>query len=93
MVYLIEDLCQYLNHAPRGLPVPQGWRPASFAITAKNLVDLALNFIYSDEFVGAFGYRDGTLGVGSHRQTRDAQNGGFLLDAAGIGDHEFRGAP
>ncbi len=35
-----------LNHAPHGLTVPGGRRPASLAITAKNLVDLALQDVW-----------------------------------------------
>ena len=45
-----------------------------------------------DQAVGAVGDRDRPLGVGPHRQARDAQHGRLLLDPARVGDDQGRAA-
>src|SRR3989454_8167787 len=41
-----------------------------------------------DQPVGSLLHRDGAFRVGANGETRHAEEGGFLLDAARVGDHE-----
>src|SRR5229473_327718 len=49
-----------------------------------------LGRIGANQQVCAFGDGDGALGVLTQGEARDAESGGFFLDAAGIGQDELR---
>ena len=73
---------------PPGRPTAAAPRCAAGAGGQRLARRRASESLAGDEPVGAVRDRDRALGVGPQRQARDAEHGGLLLHAAGVGDHD-----
>jgi len=83
-------LKQDVHDARGGVAIPERWDAARLAFTRDNIVGGGNDFcgIGSNELVCALRNRNGALGVLAEGEARDAESGGFFLNAAGIGQYE-----
>ena len=70
------------------MAVPEFGYPSLVGVAGEGGGDLRLHVLQGAELVGALGDSDGPLGVGAQGKAGDAQVGGLLLQAAGVGDRQ-----
>ena len=74
------------------MPVPQGRAAVGVDIASERVIEEREQRRVRRQPVGTVRDRDGPLRVGAQGQAGDAQDGGLLLHAAGVGDHGARPA-
>jgi hypothetical protein len=87
----VNSVTQENFYYPFGsMPIPEWRSPALLALSSEDLLRCRDDFggICSYEFICALGDRDRALGVLPQGQARNAQGGGFFLDATGVGQSQ-----